>query len=170
MKKFMTALALCSTLTLAACATPGEESRPDVYDQSQVNQTQNQRIVNIVAVSSARINVQNEQNHETSQLVGGLLGAAAGVGGGLAGGSPLAAGLGGAAGTAGGAWIGGHVVRDHAIVSGVTITYNDPRAMGFKSSTQVGQVCEYKTGSALLVMTAENETRVQPNSQCPVKK
>ena len=169
MKKLVTAFAMVSCLAMSACAVPGEESRPDVYDQSQVNQTQNQRVVDIVSISPARINVQNEQNHETGQLIGGLLGAAAGVGGGLAGGSGLAAGLAGAAGTAGGAWIGGHVVRDHAIVSGVTVTYNDPRAVGFHSSTQVGKPCEYKIGPSLLVLTSTNETRVQPNSVCPTK-
>ena len=168
--KLKSAAALCGLLTLAACATPGEESRPDVFDQSQVNQAQDQRVVTVISILPVHINVQNEQNHETGQLVGGLLGAAAGVGGGLAGGSALAAGLGGAAGTAGGAWIGGHIVRDHAIVNGVSITYDDPRAIGTKTSTQVGRACEYKPGAALVVLTQQGETRVQPNSQCPVKK
>ncbi|MXV43689.1 hypothetical protein GS501_01230 [Saccharibacter sp. 17.LH.SD] len=162
-------LGLTSFLALGACETPGEDSRPDVYDQSQVNGVQRGRVVNIISVSSARVNVDNSHNHETSQVVGGLLGAALGAGlaagpGGAGWGGGLAAGAGGAA---GGALLGGAAVGGHTLVRGVTIAYQDRAGGEALLSTQVGRTCEYRPGSALLVITANNQTRVQPNASCP---
>lgn len=169
MKRFsVVSLAMCSML--AACATPGEESRPDVYDQSAVNQAQQQRVVNIVLVTPAHINADNTHNHNLSTGTGALIGGGLGAGLGTAFGGGLAGGLAGLGGAAIGGAAGSQIQRDHAIVSGVTITYDDPRAVGTQSSTQVGRSCEYKKGQALLVLTAQNETRVQPNAECPVKK
>ena len=170
MKKVFPVLAISGMLGLAACSTPGEEYRPDVFDQSQVNQAQDQRVVNIVAVSAARTRVQNEHNHQVSELSGAAIGAGLGAGLGTAFGGGLAGGLAGVAGGAIGGMVGGQVVQNKAIVSSVIVTYDDPRLVGTHSSTQIGRVCEYKLGNALLLLTAQGETRVQPNSECPKNK
>ena len=38
------------------------------------------------------------------------------------------------------------------------------------TSTQVGKQCQFTTGLAVVISTAYNETRIQPNAQCPEKK
>lgn len=164
-------LGLTSCLALGACVNPGDESRPDVYDQSQVNAIQRGRVVTIISVSSARVRVNNAQNHQTAQVVGGILGAALGAGlasgaGGAGWGGGLAAGAGG---TAAGALAGGAISQGQAIVKGVTIAYQDRAGGEALLSTQVGRPCEYHPGTALLVTTSSNETRVQPNASCPTK-
>ncbi|MCL1497655.1 hypothetical protein CO583_09100 [Parasaccharibacter sp. TMW2.1882] len=156
-------------LALGACVTPGQESRPDVYDQSQVNTVQRGRAVQIISVSAARVNVDNSRNRDTAKIVGGILGAALGsglaVGAGHAGwGGGLAAGAGGAL---GGSLVGGQAVGGHTLVDGVTIAYQDRAGGDVLLSTQVGRTCEYRPGTALLVSTGENGTRVQPNAACP---
>lgn len=161
-------LGLTSFLALGACVNPGEESRPDVYDQSQVNAIQRGRVVTIISVSPARVSVANSQNHGTSQLIGGLLGAALGAGlaagpGGSGWGGGLAAGAGGGA---AGALAGGAISQGKVIVKGVSIAYQDRAGGEALLSTQVGKACEYKPGTAMLVTTGNNETRVQPNAQC----
>lgn len=158
-------------LALGACTTPGQESRPDVYDQSQVNTVQRGRAVQIISVSAVKVNVDNSRNKKTAEIVGGILGAALGsglaVGAGHTGwGGGLAAGAGGAA---GGALAGGQIVRGHTLVDGVTIAYQDRAGGDVLLSTQVGRTCEYKPGTALLVSTGDDGTRVQPNAACPKK-
>ncbi|QHI95015.1 hypothetical protein GT348_00625 [Aristophania vespae] len=165
------AFGLTSLLALAACQTPGVESRPDVYGQSQVNTVQRGRVVTIISVSPTRINVDNSASKKTAQIAGGILGAALGSGlasgvGGSGWGGGLAAGAGGAA---GGALLGGAIAGNNTLVNGVTVAYQDRAGGEALMSTQVGRVCEYKTGSALLVTTANNETRVQPNATCSKK-
>ncbi|MDF7673423.1 hypothetical protein PT277_00625 [Acetobacteraceae bacterium ESL0709] len=170
-KTGLATVGLVSLLALAACQTPGVESRPDVYDQSQVNKIQRTRIVSIIAVSPARINVDNTANQNTARVAGGILGAALGSGlatgvGHTGWGGGLAAGAGGAA---GGALLGGAVEGKTTLVSGVSVTYQDRAGGEVFTSTQVGQPCEYVPGTAQLVTTANNETRVQPNAVCPKK-
>lgn len=165
---FMAAL-IVPFFALVACETPGQESRPDVYDQSQVNTVQRGRVVQIISVSEARVNVDNARNRRTAKIVGGLVGTALGsglaVGAGHSGwGGGLAAGAGGAI---GGSLVGGQVVGDHTLVKGVTIAYQDRAGGEVLLSTQVGRTCEYKPGTALLVSTGGTGTRVQPNAACP---
>lgn len=162
---------LTSLLALAACQTPGVESRPDVYDQSQVNKLQRTRVVTIIAVTPTRINVDNTANQNTARVAGGILGAALGsglaTGVGHAGwGGGLAAGAGGAA---GGALLGGAVAGKTTLVEGVSVTYQDRAGGEAYTSTQVGRLCEYTPGTAQLVTTQSNETRIQPNAACPKK-
>ncbi|EQC4396567.1 hypothetical protein ACY46J_001453, partial [Escherichia albertii] len=38
------------------------------------------------------------------------------------------------------------------------------------TSTQVGKQCQFTTGLAVVISTAYNETRIQPNATCPEKK
>lgn len=169
MAKKATILGLTSLLALGACAKPGEELRPDVYDGSQVNSVQHGRVITILSISRARVNADNSQNQKTATVVGGLLGAALGAGlasgvGGAGWGGGLAAGAGGAA---GGAMLGSAAEGNHTLVEGVSIAYQDRAGGDVLVSTQVGRSCEYKVGTAYLITTGGNNTRVQPNAACP---
>lgn len=163
-------LSASTFLLLASCQQPGADMGANVYQADQVNQSQNAQMINILSLSPARVEVSNAQNQHTAEVVGGLLGA---VGGGLlgnslsnrytAGGDTVAgAAVGGVGGAAAGSLVPGQV-----LVPGVTIGYTEAGAL--HTSTQVGQMCEFKFGAALIVSTQANETRVQPNAQCSVK-
>jgi hypothetical protein len=110
--------------------------------------------------------VDNSQQRQAAQVAGGILGA---VGGGLAGGFGNI----GRAGTAGTAAAGGAIgvaagslVSDKVLVDGVSISYSNHDQMF--NSAQVGKACEYHPGTAIMVSTSQNETRIQPNAVCPV--
>ncbi len=167
-------LALCAALTaalLAGCATDGSMYRSDVYTAGQVNQMQEVRTVEIIAVQSARVAVGNTEDRTDARNIGMILGAIAGaaignhnnhstsarVMGGLAGGA-----LGGIAGQS----VGGN---RQELVNGVQITFRDGNKL--YNSAQVGQVCEFKTGTAIMVSQSPTETRIQPNNPygCPKK-
>lgn len=160
-------LALCAALTvafLAGCATDGSMYRSDVYTAGQVNQMQEVRTVEIIAVQSARVAVGNTEDRTDARNIGMILGAIAGaaignhsnhstsarVMGGLAGGA-----LGGIAGQS----VGGN---RQELVNGVQITFRDGNKL--YNSAQVGQVCEFKTGTAIMVSQSPTETRIQPNN------
>lgn len=166
--------ALCVALTaalLAGCATDGSMYRSDVYTAGQVNQMQEVRTVEIIAVQSARVAVGNTEDRTDARNIGMILGAIAGaaignhnnhstsarVMGGLAGGA-----LGGIAGQS----VGGN---RQELVNGVQITFRDGNKL--YNSAQVGQVCEFKTGTAIMVSQSPTETRIQPNNPygCPKK-
>ncbi|MDS0093363.1 hypothetical protein QU614_24230, partial [Enterobacter hormaechei subsp. xiangfangensis] len=51
---------------------------------------------------------------------------------------------------------------------GVSLTYKDGTKLF--TSTQVGKPCQFTTGLAVVISTKNNETRIQPNTTCPVKK
>ncbi len=167
-------LALSAALTaalLAGCATDGSMYRSDVYTAGQVNQMQEVRTVEIIAVQSARVAVGNTEDRTDARNIGMILGAIAGaaignhnnhstssrVMGGLAGGA-----LGGIAGQS----VGGN---RQELVNGVQITFRDGNKL--YNSAQVGQVCEFKTGTAIMVSQSPTETRIQPNNPygCPKK-
>jgi hypothetical protein len=61
----------------------------------------------------------------------------------------------------------GSGVSDKALVDGVTITYKLNEQL--LSSTQVGKMCEFQSGTAMMISTTGNETRIQPNNaeSCP---
>ncbi len=162
-------VAISGFALLTGCQQPGADLGANVYDASQVNQSQDAKEITILSLSPAQIKVSNAQNQQTAQAVGGILGA---VGGGLLG-SHI--GSGDAANTLGGAALGGiggaaagSLVSSTALVPGVTIGYTEDGTL--HTSTQVGKMCDFKFGAALVVMTQANETRVQPNSACPVPK
>ncbi len=163
----LTSLVVASTYLLAACTT-GESLRADVYRPGEVNQAQNVEIVNILSVSSARVAVDNSENKKRAQLGGALLGA---IGGALIGnnhgryGASSGAAIGGTAGA-----IGGSMVSDEAIVSGVSLTYQKPNSNKVLNSVQVGKLCEFKTGKAMVISAKKNETRIQPNNPGGCKK
>ncbi|MDD2705336.1 MAG: hypothetical protein PHU07_08395 [Acidocella sp.] len=155
-------------LLLSACQQPGANLAANVYQADQVNQSQNAKVINILSLSPAKIEVSNTQNQRTAQVAGGILGAVAGglVGANVGGGN-VGTGLGGAAlGGIGGA-AAGSLVPSTSLVDGVTIGYTEDGSI--HTSTQVGEVCQFKEGQALVIITQQNETRVQPNSACPAK-
>jgi outer membrane lipoprotein SlyB len=156
-----------SVLSLAACAQPGAESAANVYSQGQVNTRQNADVVQVLAVMPAKVQVSNAQNQRAAQLAGGILGAAAGagLGAGLGNHNALAA---GAVGGVGGGVVGaaaGSLVPGQVLVDGVSITYTQ-HGETFNSA-QVGRLCEYAPGQAIMISTSAMETRIQPNATCP---
>lgn len=162
--------AAAAVLTLSGCANDGTRYRADTYSASQVNQMQEVRTVEIIAINPARVAVPNDDNRETARVTGAILGAIAGaaignhgnhstssrVMGGLAGGA-----VGGLAGDA----VGGDST---SYTEGVQLIYRTTNGRMYQSS-QVGRPCEFKTGTAILVQPRPNETRVQPNNPygCP---
>lgn len=166
-KRVATVISAC--LLLTACEQPGSNLGANVYQADQVNQAQNAKVITILSLSPAKVEVSNAQNQKAAEVAGGLLGAVAGglIGGNVSGGT-VGTGLGGAAlGGVGGA-AAGSLVSSTALVDGVTIGYSEDGAL--RTSTQVGQMCQFKLGQALVVSTQQNETRVQPNAECPPPK
>ncbi|MFA6095062.1 MAG: hypothetical protein WC757_04225 [Candidatus Paceibacterota bacterium] len=60
----------------------------------------------------------------------------------------------------------GSLVADKVLVDGVSISYSQNEEMF--SSAQVGKLCEFKPGTAIMISTSQSETRIQPNAVCPV--
>lgn len=156
-----------SAALLMGCATTGERYASNVYTADKVNTRQEVKAVKIIAVLPAKVEVDNTQAKQNAQIIGGVLGALAG---GLAGHN-----LDGGRGTFSGGAIGGGVgvaagslVSDKTLVDGVSITYTE----GAKTynSAQVGQLCQFSPGTAVMVTSEMKETRIQPNATCPVKK
>ncbi|MEE8659072.1 Glycine zipper 2TM domain-containing protein [Acetobacteraceae bacterium EV16G] len=157
--------AIAALTLMASCAAPGTENRADTYGSAQVNQRQALKVVTIIGVAPARVQVNNSRNQTAAQIAGGILGAGLGVGLGLGvGHSNAGAALGGLGGGVAGA-AAGSIVPDTTFVNGVQIAYKDGNAM--YSSAQVGRLCEFAPGQAMLVAMTRTETRVQPNHQCP---
>ncbi|WP_318518910.1 hypothetical protein [Photobacterium leiognathi] len=158
---------LTTTAMLTGCQATGEEHRSSTYTAAQVNQKQEAKTISIIAVTEAKVAVDNTSNQKKATAVTGILG---GVIGGVIGdkhGDDVGAVVGGVTGTALGG-IAGSAVGDTSFVEAVTLTYSENNKI--YTSTQIGRSCEYKTGLALVVNTGkENETRVQPNSSCPAE-
>ena len=60
------------------------------------------------------------------------------------------------------------MVKDKVKVEGVSLTYKQGTKV--YTSTQAGRKCQFKPGLAVVITTKANETRIQPNSECPAKK
>ena len=168
-KKLALPLSLLAAFTLAGCQSTGEDYAADVYDSSQVNTKQETKTVKIIAVLPAKVAVANTAKKEAAQTFGAILGAVAGgiVGHNVGSGS----GLGTAAGAVGGGAAGaaaGTMVSDKTLVEGVSLTYQEDTKV--YTSTQVGKACQFTTGLAVMISTAYNETRIQPNGRCPETK
>jgi outer membrane lipoprotein SlyB len=148
---------------LVGCAQPGANLQANVYHAGQVNQQQEARVVDILAVLPAQVEVSNAQNKTSAQIIGGVLGILAGAAiGSKFGGMGLGGLAGGGAGVAAGS-----LVPDSALVDGVSLTYTERgRTL---NSAQVGRICDYKPGKAIVISTGPGETRIQPNDTCPVK-
>ena len=127
---------------LAGCQTNGDMYRSDVYGSNQVNQAQQVQTVEIIAIQPARVAVNNQSDRNVSQMVGtalgGILGAALGAGGSSAA-SP-----------------------QNSLVDGVQLTFKMNGRIF--NSAQVGQMCEFKYGPAIMTSTGPTSTRIQPNN------
>lgn len=166
MKVFATKLTAIATaaLFMAGCTATGQQHRANVYKAGQTNTAQEAKTVNIVAVSPAQIEVDNAEGKKNAQLAGAVLGALGGGAVGNKNSKRVGTGSGAAAGAAMGA-AAGSMVPDKVLVDGVSIAYQLENKL--LTSAQVGRTCEFKPGTALMISTNANETRIQPNSECP---
>ncbi|WP_428393617.1 hypothetical protein [Lichenicoccus sp.] len=161
-------LASAMLMSVSACQMPGEDLKANVYSADQVNSRQAAKVIQILAVLPAQVEVDNSANRRTAQLASGVFGAVAGgfLGGGLAHRNVLATGAVGALGGGALGAAGGSFVPETVLVGGVSITYVD-EGHTFNSA-QVGKACEFIPGRALVIETSPTTTRVQPNASCPV--
>ncbi|HCP6299481.1 TPA: hypothetical protein OE585_004283 [Escherichia coli] len=171
LKKTLLSIALltASITALSGCQSNADQYVADVYDTGQLNAKQETKTVNIISVLPAKVAVDNTANKQAAQTFGAILGA---VVGGVAGhnvgsGSGLCTTAGAVGGGAVGAAV-GTLVKDKSIVEGVSLTYKEGTKVF--TSTQVGKPCQFTTGLAVVISTKNNETRIQPNTTCPVKK
>ena len=145
------------TVALSGCATDGNYYRSDVYSSSQVNQAQRVNTVEIIAINPAQVAVNNSENSDRARATGAILGAIAGAAiGNHNNHSTSSRVLGGLAGGA----IGGSGTTH---VDGVQLVYRSSDGQVYQS-TQVGRICEYKLGSAIMASSRSGETRIQPNN------
>lgn len=159
-------LGMVIAVSVAGCATPGANLASNVYRADQVNTRQEARVVNILMVQPAKVEVSNAQAKRSAEVLGGLLGAVSGavlgnnLGGDAVGRQTLGAVGGGAAGA-----VVGSLTPGKVLVNGVSITY-DEGGQTFNSA-QVGQPCQFQAGHAVVISTSPTETRIQPNATCP---
>ena len=162
-------MVLVALVSLAGCQASGDDLRSNVYGADQVNSRQEAVVVQVLSVMPARIRVDNSKQKQTAQVVGALFGAA---GGGFLG-SRLGHGsaFGTSAGVLGGGALGagaGSLVSGQTLVDAVSLTYlQDGHTF---NSAQVGEICEFMPGKAIVVSTSPTETRIQPNTTCPTTK
>ena len=153
------ALAASVAALLAGCQANGDIYRSDVYSAGQVNQAQQ---VQIIALQLARVAVHNSSDRTTNQLLGTVIG---GILGGVIGhsidngtGTTVGAIAGGALGAAGASY----ASPQNAMVNGVQITFKMNGRIF--NSAQVGKLCEFKLGPAIMTSTSPTSTRIQPNN------
>lgn len=160
------ACAFSAAIVLSGCVTTGQEHRADVFKASQVNRTQEVKVVKIMAVSPARVEVDNSEAKKNAQLGGAIIGAVLGAS--VSGKKKPIHGASAIEGAVGGGALGaaaGSMVADKALVEGVSLTYMHENKL--LNSAQVGRSCEFELGEAVMFSTMENETRIQPNAKCP---
>lgn len=165
-KFFKISSVLTAVALVTGCAT-GEQYKANVYRAGQVNQAQEAKVVRILAVLPAKVEVDNTEAKKNAQMAGAVFGALLGAAG-----SQKAknsntrdnAVVGGAAVGA----AAGSMVPDKVLVDGVSLTYVwNSKTL---NSVQVGKACEYVPGDAVMVSTSPTETRIQPNKECPKDK
>lgn len=160
---------LTAAIMLSGCVTTGEQHRADVYKAGQVNRTQEVKVVKIMAVAPARVEVDNSEAKKNAQLGGALIGAILGAS--VSGKNKPIKGANAVEGAVGGGALGaaaGSMVSDKALVDGVSLTYMHESKL--LNSAQVGRACEFELGEAIMVATMENETRIQANAKCPTER
>ena len=148
---------------LAGCAS-GDMYRSDVYSTSQVNTAQQVQTVDIIAIQPARVAVDNQSNRNLTQLVGTALGGILGavIGNQVDHHGSAGTTVGALAGAALGAGASSAVSPENSLVNGVQLTF---RLNGrIFNSAQVGQMCEFKYGPAIMTSTSPTSTRIQPNN------
>lgn len=161
-------LSLTAAALLSGCQSNADSYAANVYSVGQLNDRQETKTVTIIAILPAKVAVDNTQNKQAAQAFGAILGAVAGgvAGHSIGGRSPV----GTTAGVVGGGAVGaaaGSMVSDTTLVDGVSLSYRDGTKIF--TSTQVGRTCQFMNGTALVITTKANETRIQPNGNCPVK-
>ncbi|MEZ9997900.1 hypothetical protein [Vibrio sp. 10N.261.46.A3] len=164
MKKTIIAL-VTTSLFITGCQTTGESHKASTYTAAQLNTKQSAKTIEIIAVLPAKVTLDNSESKEKATKGGALFGAIAGAAIGSGKNSETAAVGGLAGGLLGG--LAGSTVSDTATVDAVSITYSEDNEI--YTSTQVGLECEFKVGTALVITTQKNETRIQPNAACPVE-
>jgi outer membrane lipoprotein SlyB len=167
-KALTNVVAIASVVALAGCAATGENLQANVYKAGQVNQTQEAKTVQILAVMPAKIEVDNSAQKKQAEVGGAVAGALLGglishFTGGSADAVALSAVGGGAVGG-----VGGSLVQDKVLVDGVSLTYTLKGKT--LNSAQVGRSCEFAPGMAVMISTSPTETRIQPNKECPKEK
>ncbi|MBD2824967.1 hypothetical protein [Xenorhabdus szentirmaii] len=164
----LTAIAATSII-ISGCQSNADAFAADVYDTTQLNGKQETKTINIISVLPAKIAVDNKSNRNAAQTFGAILGAVAGGIVAFTTGAGTQAGM--VAGAVGGGALGaaaGSMVKDKVLVEGVSLTYKEKSKI--HTSTQVGRVCQFTRGLAVVISTKANETRIQPNMVCPDKK
>lgn len=154
---------------VTGCAATGENLQANSYSASQVNTAQETTAVQIVSVLPAKIEVDNAEAKMQNQIAGGMLGS---ITGGVIGRKTHAGtGTGAVVGGVAGAGIATATSPGKVLVEGVTIQFSLKNSMKkILSSTQVGRACEFKAGPAIMITMSKNETRIQPNTDCPAPK
>lgn len=167
-KSILSAWAFILSAAVTGCSSSGEQYSANVYKAGQVNSRQAAKTVKILAVMPAKIEVDNTEGKQNAQMIGGILGA---VAGGVIGNKTSNHSKSGTVvGVAGGAGVGaaaGSLVKDTVLVDGVSLTYIEDGQT--YNSAQVGKMCEFSPGVALVISTDGEETRLQPNATCPAK-
>ncbi len=148
-----------SIALLVACVDPATQHGANVFDTSDLNSRQEAKIINIVSLEQGKVKVDNRTNKEAAAVFGAIAGALLG--------STKDSGH-----AAGGALLGGAVgeglVPSETLVDGVKILYSEGGQI--LTSVQIGKMCQFATGPALVVITRKNETRVQSNAATPCVK
>ena len=163
MKKLTLAI-VAATVVLAGCANDGRYYRSDTYQAGAVNQAQQVRTVEILSIGTAQVAVSNTDNRSDAKTIGTIIGAIAGAAiGNHNNHDTTSRVLGGLAGGAIGNLAGGAVAGDRtSYVDGVQLTFRYNNKL--YNSAQVGRVCEFKPGLAVMISTTPPETRIQPNN------
>jgi outer membrane lipoprotein SlyB len=160
-----TSIIILLSISIQGCAT-GANLQSNVYSAGEVNQRQEAEVVEILAVLPAKVQVSNEEARRLAQTGGAVLGAIGGVaiGNNVKNANANTRVAGGVAGGAVGG-VAGSLVPGTVLVDGVSLTYvQDGKTF---NSAQVGKICEFKPGKAIVVSANPNETRIQANSTCP---
>ena len=149
---------------LAGCQTNGDMYRSDVYGSNQVNQAQQVQTVEIIAIQPARVAVNNQSDRNVSQMVGTALGGILGavIGNQVTHHRDSGTAIGAIAGAALGAAGSSAASPQNSLVDGVQLTFKMNGRIF--NSAQVGQMCEFKYGPAIMTSTGPTSTRFQPNN------
>ena len=155
---------LCALTALPLVA----QTTSNVYRPDETNTVQQAKVVTILMITPAKVVADNSQAQKTARVAGGLLGAVGGaVVGNNLGRSPGRQLVGGAFGGATGIAV-GSLAPATKLVDGVSITYDDQGQT--LNAAQVGKLCEFTQGKAVVTLSTPTHVRIQPNATCPATK
>lgn len=132
---------------------------------NQVNQAQQVQTVEIIAIQPARVAVNNQSEPQrfsdgSGTALGGILGAV--IGNQVTHHRDSGTAIGAIAGAALGAAGSSAASPQNSLVDGVQLTFKMNGRIF--NSAQVGQMCEFKYGPAIMTSTGPTSTRIQPNN------